>query len=98
MFDIFATLRAAIFSLALVLPTSQARACKRTAEAGEAGFRVAVLKEIKSDKQWSGFKVEKIKHDLNVFEVHLKSSSDERVVKFEAVGEGDCQIVVRRIE
>lgn len=83
---------------ALVTGSLKAAACKRTAESAEMAFRSAVIQELKNQKDLDGFQiVGKIRHHLNIYEVHLKKGSAQRTATFEAVGQPDCQVQVKRL-
>ena len=76
---------------------SYSQACSRTAEAGEAAFRTAVLLEVERDPKWNAYQVKKITNKLNVYTVSLKKGSKKTTLKFKAIGSANCAVKVEMI-
>lgn len=84
-------------ALTVLMVGSSSFACKRTPESAEAANRAAIIKTIEADKDLNGFKVVRITHKINIYSVKLKQGVNKQTVKYEVIGEANCQVDVRRL-
>lgn len=83
-----------IFTL-ILLTTFPLIACPNGAIVTDRAYRDAIAAEIRKNKEWSKYKIDRIGSTMNEYDVTLRNGNEEIQLKFKGSPTSDCQAEVQ---